>query len=172
MVRSLSLCLLAVVLAPLDCAPSPGSASDAGDPEEQHAAPTFTFIYAMALGRDCFMMGDCGYRLVLSPDGTLRRFNDRDEETASVDLSPEERAVLLGQLEAGGFFELPARLPDVPEGEMPLGGRVVTMTFERADGTRSHQVESHTDGLTVPLPESFYALDEVVRTYLLDHLGG
>lgn len=131
----------------------------------------YTFSYVEALGRDCFMMGGCGYRILLAPDGQLRRFDDREEETASTTLSQEERVAFLERLEAEGFFELPALLPVLPEGEMGLGGRVVTMTFEQAGGSRGHQIEVHTDAEAAPLPEAYYAIDEVVRSALLDRLG-
>jgi hypothetical protein len=171
MARPLRRWLLALSIIWSACTPAPGPAADA-DVDADPETASFAFTYGMDLGRDCFMMGDCGYRLVLTPDDTLRRFNDRSEETAFTTISEDERASLLAQLEAGGFFDLPVRLPDVPEGEIVLGGRVVTMAFESADGSRTHQVEAHTDGQTVPLPESFYALDEAVRTYLLGRLDG
>ena len=131
----------------------------------------FTFIYSLTLGRDCFMMGDCGYQLVLSPDGLLRRFDDRGEVTSSVTLTSEEQAALRDQLERGGFFDLPMHLPVVSGGEVILGGRTVSMRFESTDGSADHQVDAYTDPQSAPLPETFYSLDEAVRSFLLERLG-
>jgi hypothetical protein len=162
MLRLLPLCLLVVALAPPGCSPAP-DAAHATDSEQP-----FSFTYELALGRDCYRAGDCGYRLVLSPDGALRRFDDHGEETASSMLTSDEKAELLARLERGRFFDLPERLPDVPPEEMTRGGRVVTMTFE--GGSLSHRVEAHPDVQAAPMPEAYYTLEEEVRTYLTARL--
>jgi hypothetical protein len=165
MLRLLPLWILVLSLMPSGCAPAPDAANGSGDEQA-----SFAFTYELALGRDCYMMGDCGYRLALSPDGALRRFDERGEETASAVLTRDEQSAFLTQLEAGGFFDLPARLPVVPDEEMTLGGRVVTMAFESVDGRMSHRVEAHPDVQTAPMPEAYYGLEEGVRTYLLGRL--
>jgi hypothetical protein len=162
MLRPLLLCLVVMALAPPGCAP----ARDAANATD--GAESFSFTYETALGRDCYRAGDCGYRLVVSPDGTLRRFDDRGEETASAALTSDEKAELLERLERGGFFDLPERLPDVPPEEMTRGGRVVTMAFE--GGSLNHRVEAHPDVQAAPMPEAYYTLEEEVREYLLTRL--
>jgi hypothetical protein len=152
------------------CMPTPEPTTQPANLEG--GAATFTFAYEVALGRDCFMMGNCGERLVLSPDGRLRRFDDQGEETGGVEIPAEERRAFLEALNAAGFFELPALLPEVPEEEMQRGGRTVVMTFEQAGGGRDHRVEAHPDVVTAPMPEAFFVVEALVHTALLGRIEG
>jgi hypothetical protein len=118
----------------------------------------YALTYGVHLGRDCFMMGNCGFRVEVDPGGTIRLLEDDGEWTLAAErrLSDDERAELAALLEDAtleGFQQ--------PE-DAPRGLRTVTIAL--SDGERQTHLE------VVPeagLPEAFEAFRERLETWLL-----
>ena len=128
----------------------------------------FSFSYEVQNGLDCHMMGSCGFSLVLSTDRMLRHRDDQGEITKSVLVSEGAVDSLSALLRENEFFTLPSVLPDIPEEDIPRGGRTVTMTHT-SDSTET-SICAYTDVTSTPIPEQFFHLDENVRTYLVELL--
>lgn len=157
--------LLVGLVVQFACSPASYTASD--------GEISYAFSYEMRLGRDCYMMSDCGYRLSLTHDGTLHHYDDAGEEVGSVHLEVEDRDMLADILNDHGFFSLPSLLPEVPQDEVLRGGRQITMTYENITSGQAHQIVAHTDTESIPpIPDSFHLLNESIRSFLLERLTG
>lgn len=126
------------------------------------------FAYRVHNGLDCHMMGDCGHAYVLTRGNSIEKYNDQDESVSSVRVSKPTADSLVAILHEHSFFELPSVLPDIPEENIPRGGKTVTMTFAIEEIEK--QVRAYPDVITEPIPPQYFSLEESIRSFFLRYL--
>lgn len=139
---------------------------------QDNAVPSsYLFSYRMHLGLDCGMIGDCGYKIELSPADTIRYWQSTGVDSLVSQLHADDsfRDSLYQLLVSGSFFDLSAEIPDPMSRR---GMRTVTYEYQAKSDSTTMIKTAFLDETMSQFPAGFLRFDSSVRDLLLTPFSG